>query len=154
MKRNTQCTWRIGLLSGVMCLAACGDNQDPRGAGQLWADIHADGYRSWKHAPGYEARRQSNAPHGDSVVIYVNNVVANALASKTPVHAWPDGSVIVKDGLDGGDLDLVAAMRKRNGAWFWAEYDDEGDPSYSGVPKLCTSCHVAGSDFVRAFPLP
>jgi hypothetical protein len=146
---------RVGMVVGLWSgLAACGDNQDPGGAAKLWKEIHTDAYRAWDHAPGYESRQKSHAPHGDAVVIYVNDVVAEALASKTALDAWPDGSIIVKDGFDGSDLDVVAVIEKRGDKWFWAEYDAEGDPSYSGSPELCTSCHARGDDFVRAFPLP
>jgi hypothetical protein len=30
--------------------------------------------------------------------------------------------------------------------WFWAEYDDDGDPDYSGRPDVCVDCHCDGSD--------
>ena len=140
----------------ILLLAAsgCGDNEDPAGAQRLWRDIHAQGYRSWQHAPGYEERRSSRAPHGGSVIIYVNDIVATALSAPERSAAWPEGSLIVKDGFDGSDLSLVAAMEKRANGWVWAEYDDEGDPSYSGTPELCTNCHRSGDDYVRAFSLP
>ena len=138
-------------LAGV---AACGDDQDPEGAQELWDRIHAADYRSWARAPGYESRVASNAPHGDMVDIYVNDVIADALAAGKPLGAWPEGAQIVKDGWDGEELELVAAMEKGAHGWFWAEYDGEGDPSYSGKPDLCTDCHRSGSDYVRAFALP
>jgi hypothetical protein len=138
----------------VLALLACGDNQDPEGAARLWDDIHRVEYREWQRAPGYEQRRSSNAPHGGRVSIYVNDVVAEALAAGEPLDAWPEGSLIVKDGFDGSDLELIAAMEKSAEGWFWAEYDDEGDPDYSGKPELCTECHERGEDFVRAFDLP
>lgn len=134
--------------------AACGDNQDPQGAADLWQEIHAQNYRSFAHAPGYTSRRTSNAPHGDAVMVYVNDVVSRALASDAPLDAWPVGSLIVKDGFDGEELELVALMQKREAGWFWAEYDAEGNASYSGSPELCTSCHRSGDDYVRAFSFP
>jgi len=138
----------------ALALLACGDNQDPEGAAQLWRDLHRLEYRSFQRAPGYAQRTASRAPHGGSVSIYVNDVVADALAAGEPLEAWPEGSLIVKDGFDGSDLELVAAMEKRQDGWFWAEWDDEGDPDYSGTPRLCTDCHQSGDDFVRAFDLP
>jgi len=45
-------------------------------------------------------------------------------------------------------------MEKRRDGWFWAEFDDDGEPKFSGRPSKCTDCHASGSDFVRAFSLP
>jgi hypothetical protein len=66
------------------------------------------------------------------------------------------GSLIVKDGFSGGELDLIAAMDKRDDGWFWAEWTDTTGESaeFSGKPEVCTDCHSAGADFVRAFALP
>lgn len=141
------------------CLGACAaddENQDPSGAERVWEDIHADAYRSWDHAAGFETPQDSAAPHGGKVEIFVNDVVAEALAQKQPLDAWPDGSLIVKDGFDDTreQLVLVAVMDKRDGAWFWAEYDAEGMAKYSGTPSVCTGCHSSGDDFVRALRLP
>jgi hypothetical protein len=140
----------------ALALLGCGDNQDPAGAARLWRDIHRLEYRSWQRAPGYEQRRLSDAPHGGSVDIYVNDIVADALAAGEPLEAWPAGSVIVKDGYSSisNAHALVAAMEKRADAWFWAEWDEDGDAAYSGTPELCTDCHDRGDDAVRAFALP
>ncbi len=145
---------RAALLAGVALLAACGDNQDDAGARALLKRVRTEGYRSWPRAPGYGERRSSNAPHGGAVEIYVNDVVAELLALQTPTEAWPVGSVIAKDGYDGAQLELIALMDKRDDGWYWAEYDDDGEPAYSGHPELCIDCHRSGSDFVRAFGFP
>lgn len=134
-------------------LAACGDDQDPAGARQLWGRIHEQAYQGWDRAPGYESRRKSDAPHGDAVDIYVNATIADALAGGA-IAAWPVGSLIVKDGFDDGDPHLVAAMEKRDDGWFWAEWSPDGEASYSGRPEVCTDCHASGADQVRAFGLP
>lgn len=134
-------------------LAACGDNQDDAGARQLLSRVRTEGYRGWQRAPGWESRRPSRAPHGDSVDIYVNDRVSETLASDESIGAWPEGSTIVKDGFDGSELELIAIMDKRNDGWYWAEYDGDGDPIYSGHPETCTDCHASGSDFVKAFSL-
>lgn len=139
---------------GVCLFSGCGDNQDDAGARELLAAVRADDYRAWVRAPGYESRRTSDAPHSDAVDIYVNDVVQLVLDEPRGVREWPVGSVIVKDGFDGSHLDLVAIMEKRQGGWYWAEYDDEGEPDYSGKPDTCIDCHRSGSDFVRAFALP
>lgn len=134
-------------------LSACGDNQDPEGADAFWTSLKSDDYHAWAAAPGYATRQPTNAPHGDSVLIYVNDVVAGALAGG-PIAAWPEGSRIVKDAYDGDAVTAVAAMEKRTSGWYWAEWSAEGDAKYSGSPDLCTGCHGSGGDFVRAFALP
>jgi len=141
-------------VASVGFVAACGDNQDDAGARKLLSDAQSDGYRSWERAPGWPARTTSSAPHGDEVDIYVNDVVAAALTAGEPLSTWPLGSVIAKDGWDGAELTHIAMMEKRKDGWFWAEFDGDGDPSYSGHPDLCIDCHTRGSDSVRAFKLP
>ena len=140
--------------AGALLLAGCGDNQDDAGARALLQRIRADQYHTWDRAPGYEARRPTSAPHSKLVDIYVNDRVAEVLALGEPLATWPVGSIIAKDGFDGNDLELIAVMEKRADGWFWAEYDDDGDPDYSGHPDTCTDCHRSGSDYVRAFRLP
>jgi len=144
--------WKLAL--ALALLFACGDDQDPEGAAIFWDQIQAADYRSWARAPGWEEPRSpSRAAHGDSVDIFVNDVVEGALA--TPgLREWPVGSVIVKDGYEGGDLCFVAGMEKRDDGWFWVEYNGDGDTLYSGEPTICTGCHTLGDDFVRGFFLP
>jgi hypothetical protein len=139
----------------LLLLSACRENDDPVGADDLLDKVQADDYRSWQRAPGYESRVGSDAPHSDAVEIFVNDVVAGALAAGPGTPEWPVGSVIVKDGYtDDGELDLIAIMEKRDGGWYWAEYSEDGTALYSGEPGICTDCHASGSDFVRAFSLP
>lgn len=151
---------RVALVSLVVLaaagLAACGDDQDPAGAADLLERLRAADYQGWQRAPGFAERRASSAPHGDQVEIFVNEVVASALADGAPLEAWPVGSIIAKDGYDDdGSLTLIAAMEKRDDGWYWAEWDGETDEStYSGKPATCIDCHASGSDSVRAFDLP
>lgn len=140
---------------GVLFLVTgCGDNQDDAGARRLLARVRAEHYQTWDRAPGFESRRASDAPHSDAVDIYVNDVIAEVLAVGEPFDAWPEGSIVVKDGFDGGDLDIIAIMEKRDDGWYWAEYDNDGDPDYSGRPDICIDCHTSGSDYMRGFRLP
>ncbi|MDX2087623.1 MAG: hypothetical protein SFX73_07225 [Kofleriaceae bacterium] len=138
------------LLLGGM--AACGDDQQPEEAAALLTRIRAESYRDWERAPGYEVRRQADSPHSDEVDIYINPTVSLALQAG-PLPAWPRGSLIVKDGFDGDELELIAVMEKREDGWFWAEYFDD-DSKYSGKPGVCIDCHEDGDDFVLAFELP
>lgn len=144
------------LIPLVLALSGCGDDQDPEGAASLLDRLRSEDYRSWQRAPGYPERRASTAPHGDEVEIFVNDVVATALADGAALEEWPVGSIVAKDGYDeGGGLELVAAMEKRDDGWYWAEWDGETDESiYSGKPSTCIDCHASGADYVRAFGFP
>ena len=144
---------RLAAFAVMLFAAGCGDDQDEE-ARALLARVRAEGYRSWDRAPGYEERRESSAPHGGAVDIYVNDRVAEVLALEAAAAEWPEGSVIVKDGFSGSSLELIAVMEKRSDGWYWAEYDAAGDPDYAGRPAICTDCHRRGSDYVRAFALP
>jgi len=147
---------RALLLAVPLALAGCGDDEDPEGAADLWARIHDQDYQSWMRAPGYETRRSSSSPHGDQVDIFINDTIAAALAGD-PITSWPVGSLIVKDGYDGGEFSIVAAMEKREDTWFWAEWDTDGSSKYSGPAAdvdTCTDCHESGADLVRAFSFP
>lgn len=151
---------KIHALIGALLLVAtgCGDNQEPEAAVAFWNQLQTDDYRSnFARAPGWPGREPSNAIHADFVEIYINDVVVDALDAGEPITAWPDGSLIVKDGYDGDEeLNVVAAMEKRDGAWFWAEWFDleSGEAKYSGSPRLCTDCHSDGDDFVTSFSFP
>jgi hypothetical protein len=143
--------------TALALLAACGsddENEDDAGARQLLARVRGEAYREWTRPPGWESRKPSNAPHGAEVDIYVNDTVADILARGDSVGSLAEGSTIVKDGWNGGQLELIAIMDKRSDGWYWAEYDRNGEPTYSGHPATCTNCHSSGSDFVRAFDLP
>ncbi len=143
------------LATSLLFFAAvgCGDDQAPEEASALLGRVRGENYRSWTRAPGYETRRKAESPHASEVDIYVNAVVREALAAGKPLDAWPDGAVIVKDGWDDGDLELIAIMEKRKDGWFWAEYFDDTS-KYSGKPSVCIDCHKSGADSVRAFSLP
>ena len=149
MDRRTSC---LLIAATMLTQGGCG-NEDPTGAEALWDEIHAADYASWDRAPGYPGRAPSSV-HGREMDLFVNDVVAAALAAGTPIDAWPDGSLIVKDGYDRGALTLVAVMSKRDDAWFWAEYQEDGEVDSSGTPRVCLKCHDAGDDYVRAFGLP
>jgi hypothetical protein len=150
----------LPLLVLVIAVAACGQDDDPEGARVLWQKINAGaGFRAWERAPGYPTRRPSFTAHASAVEIWVNADVSSALSAprSAALTEWPVGSLIVKEGFRGDSRKLVAVMEKRADGWFWAEYDDSGDSTYSGRPSVCTDCHdnrKGYSDWVYAFELP
>jgi hypothetical protein len=141
---------------GAVAFTGCTDDQQPEEALALWQAIHADDYRNFARAPGYETRRAASSPHSDKVDIYINDVLQDALQAGETLTAWPEGSLVVKDGFeDNGALELVAVMEKRTNGWFYAEYFDfSGKSDYSGKPDVCTGCHSSGADFIRSFGFP
>jgi hypothetical protein len=143
-----------GLCAGALLLGAGCRNQDEDGAIALWDSFQDADYRGWTRAPGFPGVTPSSASHGDAVEIFVNDVVAEALAAGEPLSEWPDGALIVKDGFRNSEPHIVAAMEKRGDEWFWAEYEPDGEVLFSGSPGICTRCHDAGDDYVRAFNLP
>jgi hypothetical protein len=144
-------------LAFLLALAGCRQNDDPEGAKQLFTRIQeGGGYRSWRRAPEFPSRKPSFTAHSDEVEIYVNAAMSQALDAPAPAARWPEGSIVVKEGYSGADLQIVAVMEKKADGWYWAEYDGDGDPLYSGRPTVCTGCHDsrAGSDWVYAIDLP
>jgi len=121
---------------------------------QLWNQLETAGYADWDSAPGFEERQPSTGPHGDSVLIFVNDTVAAALEGP-PLASWPPGSIIVKDVYTSETLTHVAVMQKTVTGWYWAEYDATGSVLAQGLATPgCQTCHDQGSDGVRSFALP
>jgi hypothetical protein len=142
----------------VFGLPCCAERDEAQELRQQLED--GDYRRSFARAPGWDAERQPSegGPHGDFVDIYVNDVVEQALASGEALDAWPEGSIIVKDGwsaAQGGDYEYLAFMERREGGWFWGEFRGNGRLVSAGFDDgTCTGCHATGQDEVRAFDLP
>jgi hypothetical protein len=146
------------VLLAALAALGCRQNNDPEGARLLFAKVtEGPGYRSWSRAPGYSSRKPSFTVHADAVEIFVSPEISSALAGPTPVLQWPLGSIIVEEGYADGDLSVVAVVQKGERGWYWAEYDRDGDPLYSGHPTYCLHCHDKRkdySDWVYSFELP
>jgi hypothetical protein len=138
----------------VACVIACGGEEiDEAGAAELWQRIHAEDYRAWDRAPGWESRQPTVSAHGHTADIFVNAVVTSAI--QTPdLTAWPLDSLLVKDSYRGDSLALVAVMEKRADGWYFAEWDDGGDAKFAGSPSVCLDCHGAAPDFIFSAVLP
>lgn len=150
---------RLARLALVALLpAACADRNE---ADALRQQLLDDDYRTtYARAPGWPDPRQPSqgGPHGSFVDIYVNDVVEDALLVGEALEAWPEGSIVVKDGWDsatGGELRYLAFMERRADGWFWGEYRGNGRVVAAGLnDRRCADCHAAGADSVRAFDLP
>ena len=143
----------VGLL---LALPGCARNLDPSGAAAMWQRLDAgDGYRAWAPAPDYDQPQPTVGAHGDTALVYLNDVAIAATNSEESLDAWPDGAILVKDSFDSdGELYRIAAMEKREGAWIWVEWDEKGEVLYSGSPETCTGCHGGGDDFTLVIDLP
>lgn len=149
---------RRSALCLALLLPACASNE----AEDLLTQIQDDDYReTYRRAPGWPdpLLPADGGPHGSFIDIYVNDTMAEAIDSGDSLDAWPEGSLIVKDGFsdEGGEmLRFVTLMEKRGGGnWFWAEYDANLEVDFAGVNEsVCTNCHADGEDQVLAFGLP
>jgi len=131
----------------LLALAACRENTDPEAGRELQRRV-APAYRSWARVPGFEARRESQTAHGEDVDVYWNDRAARSAAAR-PFEAMAPGSVLVKEAFVGDELAHVAVMEKRFDGWFWAEWEANGEVTFSGRPGICIDCHRRGDDFLR-----
>jgi hypothetical protein len=150
---------RVLVVASVLALAACGQNDDPAGATDLYDRIHQGaGYRAWQRAPQFPYRKPSFTDHSDAVEIFVDPNMQKALAGPEPVTRWPVGSIIVKESYaDSTRVALAVMEKKSDGSWFWAEYNADGKALYSGKPEECIDCHnnrQGYSDWVYGIELP
>lgn len=110
----------------------------------LWERIIEDDYAGWKVAPGYQLPQPSEGmAHGKRVQIFLNDTAA--VAREQAAREWPDGSILVTDVLDEHSIVRVAAMEKRGGSWYFAEWSPDGRALPPREPG-CTSCHSSGTD--------
>jgi hypothetical protein len=148
---------RPGALAVLLCAlgaAGCGSEEvDEAGARALWDEIHAADYRSWQRPPGWETPQPSVSAHGQTAEIFINPVLVEA-TGVPGLAAWPEASLLVKDSYRGGSRALIAAMKKRNGEWFFAEWGSDGAVKFAGRPDVCIDCHAAGFDHVFTLALP
>jgi hypothetical protein len=144
---------RVILLAALLALG-CGEDVDEEGARALWEKIHAESYPDWQRAPGYDEPQPTVRAHGQTALVYLNDVMAEAAAGPS-IAAWPAGALLVKDSFDGDTLKFVAAMEKtEDSGWFFAEWSPDGSAKYAGEPEVCVNCHSAGGDSVLAVALP
>jgi hypothetical protein len=143
----------FSVVVAILMFGCAEEEVDEAGAQALWNKLSASGYQSWARAPGYETPQPTTRAHGETAVVFVNDVVTAALAGSN-LTAWPDGSLLVKDSFKGDAHSLVAALEKQGKSWFFAEWSANGSVKYAGTPDVCLKCHTDENDFVRAVDLP
>jgi hypothetical protein len=148
----------------AVAAAGCRQNDDPDGAKALYAKVNAGaGFKSapWSRAPGFPERKPSFSAHSTEVEIWINEPMVKALAGPDQITAWPEGSIVVKEGFASATKrNLVAIMEKRRDGWYFTELDGDGEPLWSasdGKPSICIDCHdnrASYSDSIYSFELP
>ncbi|NND70466.1 MAG: hypothetical protein HKN43_02700 [Rhodothermales bacterium] len=129
----------------------------------VWAYIQdADYQNTWTSWPGKGSLYTGQQPHGALLTTYLNDVAAEALASKS--GSMPDGAIIVKENyMPDENLAAVTVMHKvqdynpAEGNWFYSKHLPDGAldqmPNGMGMQGKvpgCIGCHRAQSanDFI------
>lgn len=154
------------LLGISLIVASCKKEEDenPDLDNQIFNEIKSnDGYLYYQNGdtlPGI-----SPSPHG-SFRLRFNSTAQTVLDSvnELPVgSAFPTGSILVKEVIKNGTLDLLVVMKKNPsgtdaaGGWQWAEYNPDGSAFYSVGKQgdACLSCHQSSPnrDLTKTFDL-
>lgn len=130
---------------------------------QLYNESQAGGLLNFRNGDLLDPL--GGSPHG-SFTLKLNAIAQGVLDSngKVPENAtFPNGSLIVKEVMKNGKLDLLAIMKKDSTNsfsgqnWLWGEYEPDGQVYYSVSRKGsgCTGCHggTPNSDLTRVFDL-
>ncbi len=98
-----------------------------------------------------------HGPHG-AFKLKFNKIAFAALTAsgKLPLTAkFPNGAMVVKEVVSGGEISLFALMYKHNNSWLWAEIEPNSKVLYSvnKESSVCTSCHnqAGNRDLVTSF---
>ena len=156
-RKMTSARLFLTFCSAVAFTLSCGADAPPSEAQLLWQRIQNENYHTFQRAPGHDTRQPSNTAHAEAVDIYINSVMANAIAAGNPIDTWPADSLVIKEGYTtDGTLDSIAVINKRQHGWYWAKYIEfeTGNAVASGTPFNCIGCHNSGDDFIRSFDFP
>lgn len=115
-----------------------------------------EGYEEWAHPRDWRAVEAScAASHGTYAQIWLNRVAVGDVEAGR--ETFSEGAILVEEGYQDaeGTFKSLVVMRKvpgfdpDAGDWFWASYDEDGAEVVSGRVGACSTCHAAGTDFVR-----
>lgn len=160
------------------CISSCTDQGVPPGSNreiissdaQLYS-IVTEGlpFTTYSLFPGVDSvtsgTLNGSTAHRPMVRVLVNVTALGALRADTlPAgSAFPDGSIMFKQIITGGQTSLYAILYKQRNnpfagnGWLWAEFMPDGTPFISMTHKgvQCTGCHSLEQglqhDFVRTF---
>lgn len=123
----------------------------------ITAFVREGRYKEWLAEP---LVHRTNAPHGDKVRVFFNDIVTNSLRAGNTTH--PVGSILVKelyedDGerLRGHALDVKITEGSGKDTWLFYEGfgPDYSNNYYGRGHNTCHGCHESGIDYVTS-PLP
>lgn len=132
--------------------------KDLKDADELYDRIHAQNYKEFARAPGFEERTLAIQPHESGedmyVDIYMNEVLEKVLKANEPIEEWPVGSLFVKETYADEELVATVASEKREDGWVFMQWRTDGVAEFAGKPQVCWDCHMKGDDMVHAFRFP
>lgn len=127
----------------------------------LYAAITEDDpYSSWESWPGYEGKHTGFSQHGDDHIIYINEIIADALPLESA--EIPVGGIIVKENFsDAEGLIALTVMVKlegfdeESGNWYWGKFTLQDGEKVCGKIEDCISCHVSmkQNDYLMVYDL-
>src|SRR5436190_10377932 len=163
LKRAVFC---VGMATGLANLMLCCKYNDLPGAtdaGLFEQVASPSGYVYFNG--GLLLAPDPASPHGYFKLRF-NDIATSALDAngRLPVGSiFPNGSILVKEVYDGGNLVLYAIMRKdpsnpdASNAWLWAELGPAGETAFTVKRRGdgCVSCHGTSPnrDLTRTFDL-
>jgi hypothetical protein len=172
---------KLLIVSGIVlsCISSCKDQGDPPPSltreiissdAQLFSVVtQVQPFTSYSLFPDVDSvtsgTLNGSAAHRPLVRVSMNATALGALRADTlPAGAsFPDGSIIFKQIMSGGQTSLYAILYKdknnplAGNGWLWAEFLPDGTPFISLTRKgaNCTGCHSLEQgprhDFVRTF---
>lgn len=136
-------TWITILLALLTLGISRGDDQlawqDVATATEVWKELA--GFRQWPLVPGTSALMPGQAPHGRYISVHLNPIAVRAIEENR--LQMLEGAIIAKENFGSTRvLHRITAMKKLEGAWFWAEYDPDGTVQVAGRLKGCEACHA------------
>jgi len=127
----------------------------------LFKTIQDTGYTYYQN--GSVLAGAAASPHGSFKLRYnaIAQSVLDANGELPSGNSFPTGSVIVKEIISGGSIDLFAVMKKdpanqyAESGWLWAEIKTSGTAIYTAAKRGsdCVGCHgeTPNRDFIRTF---
>jgi hypothetical protein len=131
--------------------------------------VHADPFTTYPLFPRVDSvtsgTLNGSTAHQPLVKVRMNATALSVLRSDTLPGAttFPEGAVVFKEIISGGQTMLYAVMLKQRrnalsaNGWLWAEFEPDGTPfiSVTRAGQPCAPCHAReegpSNDFVRTF---
>lgn len=133
--------------------------------------LNTSPYTGWDSFPdtdvdNFPGPLPSGAPHGNTVRIFANDRLLDALERDNFDGHLPYGSLVVKENWTGtvdapGELAALTIMYKvqgynpDGGDWYWIKASGDGSAiDLEGAPEGCINCHGQDDDWLLRFDVP